>query len=139
MIPKRYIRAYHKQTETLAFEIKLPENALDMLFHLTFLKNDSDPLLYTVYELNKEQVDLIYFHYFKRSVADTDYFDYFLECDSEAVRKIKTQEELLDHLKGEEVFDCFIDLLYFQHRSLLNIFKDMCYKIYQQGVEDGRL
>lgn len=143
----RYIRAYHKQTETLAFEVLLPSDCLTFLSMVDFLQSDDDPLLYYCYGLDADQTDYIHRHFFIDNIADTDYFDYFLECDSIPTSKIKTKEQLFNSnliftLEDElrflvrDVSNCS-DRIVPKHS--LNDIKELCYKIYQQGVQDGEL
>jgi hypothetical protein len=138
---ERYIRAYHKQTESLAFEVQLPPDCLTFLSMVDFLQVDIDPLLYGCYELDADQTDYIHRHFFVDNIADTDYFDYFLECDT---TKVKTKEELYEQSKGLTTFvSIFCDDNDFSEGSvpsiLLEQLQDLCYKIYQQGVQDGQL
>lgn len=143
----RYIRAYHKQSEQLAFEIKLPSNSLTFLSTLSFLENDNDPLLYCVYELTDRQTDIISFNFFYHNIADPDYFDYFLECDSVAQTKVKTKEQFFDSnlisTLEDELRFLVNDVSGFGDRKIpkqsLSDIKELCYKIYQQGVQDGGL
>lgn len=143
----RFIRAYRKQTETLAFEIQLPRDALTFLSTVDFLQDEVDPLLYGVTELDADQTDYIHRHFFVDNIADTDYFDYFLECDSIPENKVKTKEELFDSNLISTLEDklSFLvhDVLGFSDRIIpkhsLNDIKELAYKIYQQGVIDGRL
>ena len=144
---KRYIRAYHKQTEQLAFEILLPSDALTFLSMVDFLQYDIDPLLYGIIELNADETDFLHRHFFVDNIADTDYFDYFLECDAVPVNKVKTQEELFAFVDQ----DCtdFITSIIGDSDSSFGVpaayrqdfwaLKELLYKIYQQGVQDGRL
>ena len=147
MLVERYIRAYHKQTEQLAFEIKLPSNALTFLSMVDFLQDEIDPLLYGITELDADQTDYIHRHFFVDNIADPDYFDYFLECDSLPTSKVKTKEEffesnLISTLEDELSF-LVHDVSGFSDRRVpkhsLNNIKELAYKIYQQGVQDGRL
>lgn len=144
---ERYIRAYHKQTEALAFEILLPPNALTFLSMVDFLQDDIDPLLYGCYELDADQTDYIHRHFFVDNIADTDYFDYFLKCDSVPTSKVKTQEQLFAVIEQ----DCtdFVTSIIGNADSSFGVpasykqdfwaLKELLYKIYQQGVTDGRV
>lgn len=139
----RYIRAYHKQTETLAFEVLLPSDCLTFLSTVDFLQDDIDPLLYGVTELDADQTDFLHRHFFVDNIADSDYFDYFLECDSTTV---KTKEEVdnyfADYLRiNLECLICTItdELKPIIPAECLEYFKMYTYKVYQQGITDGRL
>ena len=143
----RYIRAYHKQTEQLAFEILLPPDCLTFLSTVDFLHDEIDPLLYGLTELDADQTDLLHRHFFIDNIADTDYFDYFLECDSVPQSKVKTQEELFVFVEQ----DCidFVTCITGDSDSSFGVtaayrqdfreLQELLYKIYQQGVQDGRL
>lgn len=143
----RYIRAYHKQTEALAFEILLPPDCLTFLSTIDFLHDEIDPMLYGCTELTKNQCDYLFGHWHLLYEADTDYFDYFLECDSVPQNKVKTQEELfgstLIYTLEDELKFLVNDVSGFSDRIIpkhsLNDIKDLVYRIYQQGVQDGRL
>lgn len=140
----RYIRAYHKQTETLAFEVLLPSDCLTFLSTVDFLQDDIDPLLYGVTELDADQTDFLHRHFFVDNIADSDYFDYFLECDSVPVSKVKTKEELVGQYKGLRIFiSQILDDDDFSEGSVASLhleqLNDFAYTIYKQGVQDGRL
>lgn len=141
----RYIRAYHKQTGTVAFEIQLPSDCLTFLSTVDFLHDEIDPLLYGCMELDADQTDYIHRHFFVDNIADTDYFDYFLECDS--VDQVKTKEELFTVIEQ----DCidFVTSIIGDSDSSFGVtpaykqdfwaLQELMYKIYQQGVQDGRI
>lgn len=143
----RFIRAYHKQTDTVAFEILLPPDCLTFLSMVDFLHDEIDPLLYGLTELDADQTDYIHRYFFVDNIADTDYFDYFLECDSVPESKVKTQEELFAVIEQ----DCidFVTSIIGDADSSFGVpasykqdfwaLKELLYKIYQQGVQDGRL
>lgn len=101
---ERYIRAYNKNLDSLIFEIKLPTDALTFLSTIPSLMNRDDPLLYYCYGLTKEQTDFIHYYFFMQYITDTDYFDYYLECDAKPEKPVvKTKEELL--MKNYESLD----------------------------------
>ena len=146
MSVERYIRAYNKGIGTLIFEIKLPANAITFLSTVPFLVNEDDPLLYYCYELTGKETDFIHQHFFLKHIADTDYFDYMLECDSAPQEsKVKTKEELLK-VFNTSLEDSLRSLIFsvtndFERRipkwELIEI-QDLCYRIYHQGVSDER-
>ncbi len=140
----RFIRTYHKGTGTLAFEVQLPQDALTYLSTVGFLQNDNDPLLYCCYQLDADQTDYIHRHFFVDNIADTDYFDYFLECDRVTDDHIKTKQQLMKQYKGLRLFiSQILDDNDFSEGSVCSLYleqlQDFAYTIYRQGVQDGRL
>ena len=145
----RYIRAFHKQTVALAFAVQLPPDALTFLSTLDFLTaNNDDVNLYCVYDLTKEQANLIFGYYHLLYEADTDYFDYFLDCDAKPEKPVvKTKEELLNSNLGSYLEDLLSFMVHdisgisdrITPKHALADIKDHMYKIYQQGVVDGQL
>lgn len=143
----RCIRAYHKNLDRLVFAVQLPPDALTFLSTLCLHQDKADPLLYCVYDLTKEQVELIFGHYHLLYAVDTDYFDYQLDCDSVAEDKVKTQDELFAFV--EQYCIDFVTSITGGSDSSFGVpasykqdfwaLKELLYKIYQQGVTDGRL
>ena len=132
---ERYIRAYHKQTEALAFEVQLPADCLTYLSMVDFLQDDIDPLLYGCYELDADQTDYIHRYFFVDNIADTDYFDYFLECDSVVENKVKTKEQLFAFVE-EDCTDFVTSItgdsgIPAAYRQDFWALKELMYKIYQ--------
>lgn len=143
----RYIRAYHKNLDRIAFEIQLPSDALTFLSTLDFLTIDNNDVnLYCVYDLTKEQTDFIFNHFHLSRQAETDYFDYQLDCDV-VENKVKTKEELFGAIE-QDCVDFITDItgdsdssfgLPTRYKQYLSTMQELVYKIYQQGVQDGRL
>ena len=144
---ERYIRVYYRHRDVQAYQLALPSDALTFLSTVDFLQNNDDPLLYCVYDLTEDQANYIYKHLNNHcSIDDNGYFDYQLDCER-VESKVRTKEELFEFVEK----DCtdFITSITGDSESSFGVpaaykqdfwaLKELLYKIYQQGVIDGRL
>lgn len=142
----RYIRAYIPQVGSLAFEIKLPKNNTLTALQTLKLGDEDDPLFIFQYDLDFQQVKLLCLELGCVIENLDDRFDYQLECDSVPASKVKTQEQLFAFVEQ----DCtdFVTCITGDSDSSFGVtaaykqdfwaLKELLYKIYQQGVTDGR-
>ena len=143
----RFVAFYQGDGEPI-YRVQLPHDCFPFLQGLDYLKSDNDPLLYCNYELTEEEAAQIMMlvdggsHDYWLALK-AEYFTFVLECDRVDEDHTKTRDQLYaftEHYCIDFVTSITGDSdVTAAYRQDFRELQELLYKIYQQGVIDGRL